>query len=146
MLSKSANPSLATPSQAPRGEGVETGWEPPDRVMAKVKAQFQTTNACRAAAKAEVVRDQESPGSSPGGATEKRRVTCGSPVAFLTQDGSCESETLLSQHVEHRDAPNPEELAHIWNLYLRRTSARLFLCDDRARIHGGCGDHKRIGP
>src|SRR6266853_4356136 len=39
MLSNSANPLLATPSQAPRGEGVETGWEPPDRVMAKVKAQ-----------------------------------------------------------------------------------------------------------
>src|SRR5437764_11671311 len=39
MLSKSANPSLATPSQAPRGEGVETGREPPDRVMAQVKAQ-----------------------------------------------------------------------------------------------------------
>src|SRR5213082_1310465 len=39
MLSKSANPSLATPSQAPRGEGVETGREPPDRVRAKVKAQ-----------------------------------------------------------------------------------------------------------
>src|SRR5438128_3179546 len=39
MLSKSANPSLATPSQAPIGEGVETGWEPPDRVTAKVKAQ-----------------------------------------------------------------------------------------------------------
>src|SRR2546428_706107 len=39
MLSKSADPSLATPSQAPRGEGVETGWEPPDRVAAKVKAQ-----------------------------------------------------------------------------------------------------------
>src|SRR2546427_8767810 len=39
MLSKSANPSLVTPSQAPRGEGVETGWEPPDRVTAKVKAQ-----------------------------------------------------------------------------------------------------------
>src|SRR2546426_2416651 len=39
MLSKSANPQLATPSQAPTGEGVETGWEPPDRVTAKVKAQ-----------------------------------------------------------------------------------------------------------
>src|SRR5213079_3129186 len=39
MLSKSADPSLATPSQAPRGEGVETGWEPPERVVAKVKAQ-----------------------------------------------------------------------------------------------------------
>src|SRR5439155_27288158 len=39
MLSKSADPSLATPSQAPRGEGVETGWEPPERVTAKVKAQ-----------------------------------------------------------------------------------------------------------
>src|SRR6266699_152239 len=39
MLSKSADPSLATPSQAPRGEGVEAGWEPPDRVRAKVKAQ-----------------------------------------------------------------------------------------------------------
>jgi len=39
MLSKSANPSLATPSQALRGEGVETGREPPDRITAKVKAQ-----------------------------------------------------------------------------------------------------------
>src|SRR2546430_10442328 len=39
MLSKSANPQLATPSQAPTGEGVETGREPPDRVTAKVKAQ-----------------------------------------------------------------------------------------------------------
>jgi hypothetical protein len=39
MLSKSANPLLATPSQAPEGEGVETGREPPDRVTAKVKAQ-----------------------------------------------------------------------------------------------------------
>src|SRR5207302_7918047 len=39
MLSKSADPSPETPSQAPDGEGVETGWEPPDRVMAKVKAQ-----------------------------------------------------------------------------------------------------------
>src|SRR5689334_7229852 len=39
MLSKSADPSLATPSQAPKGEGVETGREPPDRVTAKVKAQ-----------------------------------------------------------------------------------------------------------
>src|SRR5713101_7166527 len=39
MLSKSANPLPATPSQAPTGEGVETGWEPPDRVRAKVKAQ-----------------------------------------------------------------------------------------------------------
>src|SRR5439155_7626041 len=46
MLSKSADPSLATPSQAPRGEGVETGWEPPDRVMAKVKAQSRPRTPC----------------------------------------------------------------------------------------------------
>jgi len=39
MLSKSADPSPATPSQASKEEGVETGWEPPDRVTAKVKAQ-----------------------------------------------------------------------------------------------------------
>src|SRR5437667_10423534 len=39
MLSKSADPSLATPSQVPTGEGVETGREPPDRVTAKAKAQ-----------------------------------------------------------------------------------------------------------
>src|SRR5207249_11959255 len=69
MLSKSADPSLATPSQAPRGEGVETGWEPPDRVTAKVKAQSRPrTLGERAAVKAEVAWDQESPGSSPGGA------------------------------------------------------------------------------
>src|SRR6267142_1223408 len=69
MLSKSADPSLATPSQAPRGEGVETGWEPPDRVTAKVKAQSRPrTLITRAAAKVEVAWDQESPGSSPGGA------------------------------------------------------------------------------
>src|SRR2546430_2078949 len=47
MLSKSANPSLATPSQAPRGEGVETGWEPPDRVTAKVKAQSRPRTLSR---------------------------------------------------------------------------------------------------
>src|SRR6266581_2998912 len=69
MLSKSANPILATPSQAPRGEGVETGREPPDRVTAKVKAQSRPrTLGERAAVKAEVAWDQESPGSSPGGA------------------------------------------------------------------------------
>ena len=45
MLSKSANPSLATPSQAPRGEGVETGWEPPDRVGGEGEGTVQTTNA-----------------------------------------------------------------------------------------------------
>src|SRR5256885_1289612 len=73
MLSKSANPSLVTPSQAPGGEGVETGWEPPDRVTAKVKAQSRPrTLTMRAAAKAEVAWDQESPGSSPGGAIRKR--------------------------------------------------------------------------
>jgi len=76
MLSNSADPSLATPSQAPRGEGVETGREPPDRVRAKVKAQSRPqTLYLRAAAKAEVAWDQESPGSIPGGATEKRWVT-----------------------------------------------------------------------
>src|SRR2546427_11401161 len=69
MLSKSANPYVATPSQAPRGEGVEIGWEPPDRVTAKVKAQSRPrTLGERAAVKAEVAWDQESPGSSPGGA------------------------------------------------------------------------------
>src|SRR5439155_18702550 len=82
MLSKSANPSLVTPSQAPHGEGVETGWEPPDRVTAQVKAQSRPrTLTMWAAAKAEVAWDQESPGSSPGGATQKRWVTCGLPAA-----------------------------------------------------------------
>src|SRR5438445_6234202 len=42
--------------------------------MAQVKAQSRP-RTLQAAAKAEVVRDQESPGSSPGGATEKRWVT-----------------------------------------------------------------------
>src|SRR5437667_5916985 len=79
MLSKSANPWPATPSQAPRGEGVETGWEPPDRVTAKVKAQSRPrTLSDRAAAKAEVAWDQESPGSSPGGAMAKRDAAMGS--------------------------------------------------------------------
>ena len=65
---------MATPSQAPSGEGVETGAGTTYRVMAKVKAQSRP-RTLQAAAQAEVVRDQESPGSSPGGATEKRRVT-----------------------------------------------------------------------
>src|SRR5690242_21220382 len=68
MLSKSANPLLATPSQAPTGEGVETGWEPPDRVVAKVKAQSRPRTLAVAAAKAEVARDQETLGSTPSGA------------------------------------------------------------------------------
>ena len=64
----------AEPSrQVKSPEGVETGWEPPDRSgesRAKAKAQSRPRTLCcmEAAAKAEVVRDQESPGSSPGGA------------------------------------------------------------------------------
>ena len=79
MPSKSANPSLATPSQARSGcrEGVETGWGPPDRATAKAKAQSRprTLVGFRAAAKAEVVWDQESPGSIPGGATRSPAMT-----------------------------------------------------------------------
>src|SRR2546426_3607540 len=100
MLSKSANPSLATPSQALRGEGVETGWEPPDRVAAKVKAQSRPrTPADRAAAKAEVAWDQESPGSSPGGAISKPGIAmsgagprsfraCATCLPHVTSDGA----------------------------------------------------------
>src|SRR5205823_12410127 len=32
---------------SPDGEGVETGWEPPDRVMAKVKAQSRPRTLSR---------------------------------------------------------------------------------------------------
>jgi hypothetical protein len=78
MFSKSADASLPTPSQAepPRWpEGVETGWEPPDRsgkAVGEGEGTVRTTNALLgAAAKAEVVWDQESPGSSPGGATSR---------------------------------------------------------------------------
>src|SRR2546423_2912157 len=40
MLSKSADPFTGNAEPSPeKGEGVETGWEPPDRVTAKVKAQ-----------------------------------------------------------------------------------------------------------
>src|SRR5260370_30198658 len=42
--------------------------------MAQVKAQSRP-RTLQAAAQAEVVRDQERPGSSPGGATETRWVT-----------------------------------------------------------------------
>jgi len=46
----------------------------------------------------------------------KRWVACAVACRFLalvfaartlTRPSSCESETFLSQHVEHRDTPNP---------------------------------------
>src|SRR4051812_47530188 len=82
MPSKSVNASGETRCQRrakPQkiGEGVETGWGPPDRGAKARRAgegegTVQPTNAgpTPAAAKAEVGWDQKSPGSSPGGATE----------------------------------------------------------------------------
>src|SRR6266571_4076432 len=116
MLSKSANPSLATPSQAPRGEGVETGWEPPDRVTAKVKAQSRPrTLSGRAAAKAEVAWDQESPGSSPGGATQ-------SPTAPRASSGFA-----LTRRFAVGGAPQLEPRAPTWAIELHHGTQRLLV-------------------
>ena len=98
MPSKSVNASGETRCQRrakPRdiGEGVETGWGPPDRSARAGRAgegegTVQPTNvgSAPAAAKAEVGWDQKSPGSSPGGATQRPGTLsrASGPLFFIT--------------------------------------------------------------